>query len=114
MSQLESKCTFKEPPFDIEYGFYAVMGGFAVNVGDLHDSKERATLTTDGLLLLADQGHFFQFDKGMVSRPCKEMATQSVTFIQVKHCLLDLEYTVIAELLQEKPNFPNAISRGLT
>src|SRR5271168_4236186 len=35
------------------------MGGFAVNIRHVHNTVSQATLTTNGLLLLAQQGHFF-------------------------------------------------------
>jgi hypothetical protein len=38
------------------YAFYAIMGGFGVDISGLHNALEHATLTTHGLLLLARKG----------------------------------------------------------
>lgn len=40
------------------YAYYAVMGGFTVDISHLHDTLSRATITTKGILFLARHGHF--------------------------------------------------------
>ena len=42
--------------FSLIYGFYVVMGGFVVDVSDMHDKLSRVTLTPTGVLHLAEQG----------------------------------------------------------
>jgi hypothetical protein len=42
----------------MQYAMYAVMGGFTVDIEQLHNKLKFATLTTNGILLLADQGKF--------------------------------------------------------
>ncbi|PMD43237.1 hypothetical protein L207DRAFT_563960 [Hyaloscypha variabilis F] len=44
--------------FDMTYAFYATMGGFVVDIGHLHNTLEQGTITTNGLLFLADHGFF--------------------------------------------------------
>ncbi|KAH8752161.1 hypothetical protein BGZ57DRAFT_912709 [Hyaloscypha finlandica] len=53
------------------YAHYAVMGGFAVKVDDLHNTLDRATLTTNGILLLAQHGHCFTLSKEAISDKSK-------------------------------------------
>jgi hypothetical protein len=53
------------------YAYYAVMGGFAVKVDHLHNALDRATLTTDGILLLAEHGHCFTLSKETISDKSK-------------------------------------------
>lgn len=42
--------------FDKQYAMYAAMGGFIVEIGHLHNKLKFATLTTNGILLLAKEG----------------------------------------------------------
>ena len=42
--------------FSLTYGFYVVMGGFVVDVSDMHDKLSRLTLTPTGVLHLAKEG----------------------------------------------------------
>lgn len=44
--------------FTLAYGFYAEMGGFVVDVQDMHNSLSRISLTPAGIIALAEQGHF--------------------------------------------------------
>ncbi|KAM5385658.1 hypothetical protein ACJZ2D_000857 [Fusarium nematophilum] len=44
--------------FSLLYGYYVVMGGLVMNVRDLHDDYSRLTVTPEGVLYLAEQGHF--------------------------------------------------------
>jgi hypothetical protein len=47
------------------------MGGFAVKVDHLHNTLDRATLTTNGILLLAQHGHYFTLSKEAISDKSK-------------------------------------------
>ena len=40
------------------YAYYVLMGGFAVNVENMHNTIKRVTLTRDGILYLARHGFF--------------------------------------------------------
>ena len=48
------------------YAYYAVMGGFVAQVGHMHNTLNRVTITTDGLLLLAYHGHFLDISKDSI------------------------------------------------
>ena len=53
------------------YAFYATMGGFAVDIENLHNTVKQGTLTKKGLLFLADQGHFFEISADIISDKSK-------------------------------------------
>lgn len=53
----------KNVDFGLTYGFYALMGGFVVDVSDIHDTYKYLTLTTEGVKFLADRGHFLETSK---------------------------------------------------
>ena len=51
----------KEPEqFGKTYAFYAVMGGFCADVSFMHNTWTRVTITTEGLLFLAENGYFME------------------------------------------------------
>ncbi|KAL8652818.1 MAG: hypothetical protein Q9210_002467, partial [Variospora velana] len=45
-------------PFSLVYGFYVLMGGFAINASPLHDRLQTVLLTPNGVLHLAERGRF--------------------------------------------------------
>ncbi|KAF8861912.1 hypothetical protein BDZ45DRAFT_799564 [Acephala macrosclerotiorum] len=47
------------------------MGGFAVDIGHLHNKLDKATLTTHGLLFLTDQGHFVELPSDSIKDESK-------------------------------------------
>ncbi|KAH9209043.1 hypothetical protein DL95DRAFT_310758, partial [Leptodontidium sp. 2 PMI_412] len=57
--------------FDMTYAMFAVMGGFMVDIEHLHNRLKRATLTTNGLLLLAQHGHFFYVEAEAIADKSK-------------------------------------------
>lgn len=44
------------------YAYYVVMGGFAVNVNDIHNVLERLNCTPEFILFLAKRGIFCRLD----------------------------------------------------
>jgi hypothetical protein len=65
------------PKSNLAYGFYVIMGGFVVDIHDI-DALERywsgppqATLTSQGMLVLADGGHFFDISPDAISDKSK-------------------------------------------
>jgi hypothetical protein len=46
--------------FSMTYCFYAVMGGFVVDVSDIHDELSLATLQPSSIMRLAKKGHFIK------------------------------------------------------
>jgi hypothetical protein len=51
----------------MEYAMYAVMGGFIVEIGHLHNKLKFATLNPSGILLLAKEGKFVSPYPGSIS-----------------------------------------------
>lgn len=69
---------------DMAYVFYAIMGGFAVDIDHLHNKLERVTLTADGLLFLAQEGHFFDLPSSSIEDHSKaSLFTKTLVCIQV-------------------------------
>lgn len=58
---------FPKDKFDMEYAMYAVMGGFIVEIGHLHNKLKFATLNPNGILLLAKEGKFVSPYPGSIS-----------------------------------------------
>jgi hypothetical protein len=61
----------KRPDFSLTYGFYAVMGGFAMDVSDLHDEYRTITLTPAGIRVFAMRGYFFSIDERTIDDKSK-------------------------------------------
>jgi hypothetical protein len=57
--------------FGITYCFYAVMGGFMVDVSDIHDSHSLLTLQPLGIVELAKNGHFFELSETSIKDKSK-------------------------------------------
>jgi hypothetical protein len=57
--------------FDMQYAMYAVMGGFIVEIGHLHNKLKFATLTTNGILLLAKERKIVLPYPGSISDKCQ-------------------------------------------
>ncbi|CZR55444.1 uncharacterized protein PAC_05332 [Phialocephala subalpina] len=57
MSHL-SRSKLENGKFDMTYCFYATMGGFVLDVSNMHDEYKYLTLTTAGVRYLAEKGHF--------------------------------------------------------
>lgn len=82
------------------HAHYAAMGGFAVDIGHLHNTMDRGTLTPNGLLFLADQGYFFEL-------PPETIADKSKANLLAKAlvCLQDgLQVKLLRERLQDIPS----------
>jgi hypothetical protein len=53
------------------YAHYAVMGGFAADVANLHNTLQRVTLTTQGILFLAKHGRFLDTSRSNIQDKSK-------------------------------------------
>jgi len=99
ISQPSTEYTFQpsaEYTFDLRYGFYAVMGGFALEldneIREPEDSK-RMAITTAGVLKLAEGGDFLMpdpetiADKSKADGIAKGLVIVQVTWmaVQVRH-----------------------------
>ncbi|CZR54634.1 uncharacterized protein PAC_04518 [Phialocephala subalpina] len=70
--------------FDLAYAYYALMSSFAVDISHLHNSIERATLTANGLLFLAQEGHFIDLPPESIEDHSKaNFFTKTLVCIQV-------------------------------
>ena len=46
--------------YDLSYAFYVIMGGFVVDVRDIHDDYKFVSINPTGVELLARNGHFLE------------------------------------------------------
>ena len=53
------------------FGFYAVIGGFVVDVGHIHNRLTRVTLAPTGVATLAREGHFISISKNSIKDKSK-------------------------------------------
>lgn len=66
------------------YGFYVAMGGFVVDVRDIHNHLELVTILPQGVLWLAERGHFIDLSKKDIQDKSKADAlAKSLVCIQV-------------------------------
>ncbi|KAH6696687.1 hypothetical protein BKA61DRAFT_741607 [Leptodontidium sp. MPI-SDFR-AT-0119] len=74
----------KKPPFDMVYAHYVLMGGFVVNVEDMHNTYTIITFTTNGILYLAKHGHFCKISRGDIDDKSKaDLLAKSLVCVQV-------------------------------
>ncbi|PMD28467.1 hypothetical protein NA56DRAFT_653172 [Hyaloscypha hepaticicola] len=60
------------------------MGGIGVEIGQFHNALKQATLTTNGLLFLADQGYFFEVSTETIADKSKaNLLAKSLVCLQV-------------------------------
>jgi hypothetical protein len=73
-----------KPPFDMVYAHYAVMGGFAADVANLHNKLQRVTFTTEGILFLAKHGRFLDTSRSNIQDKSKaDTLAKSLVCFQV-------------------------------
>jgi hypothetical protein len=61
-----------------------MMGGFAANVEDIHNVLDRVTLTPDGVLFLAQYGHFCKVKRSEIDDKSKaDILAKSLVCFQV-------------------------------
>ena len=66
------------------YAHYATMGGFGVEIGQFHNALTQGTLTTNGVLFLADQGYFFELSTETIADKSKaNLLAKSLVCLQV-------------------------------
>ncbi len=70
--------------YNITFGFYAIMGGLAVDISDIHDTASRATLTPSSLLCLADDGNFIELsDEEIRDKSKADFVAKALVMLQV-------------------------------
>ena len=83
-SESTSKITKHPPVFDLRYGYYVTMGGFTVDVDKLHNKLSHVTLTPNGVITLAERGHFLDISPETISDKSKaNVITKALICIQV-------------------------------
>jgi hypothetical protein len=66
------------------YAHYATMGGFCVEIEQFHNALTQGTLTTNGLLFLADQRYFFELSTETIADKSKaNLLAKSLVCLQV-------------------------------
>jgi hypothetical protein len=70
--------------FDMVYGHFAAMGGFAADVEHIHNITNRTTITPRGILLLARRGKFCQVNRSHIQDKSKaDLLAKSLVCVQV-------------------------------
>jgi hypothetical protein len=70
--------------FSITYCFYVVMGGFVVNVSDIHDTHSLLTFQPSGIVRLAEKGHFIEIsEKAIKDKSKADILAKSLVCVQV-------------------------------
>jgi hypothetical protein len=73
------------------YGFYAVMGGFVVNVHPIHNTLKKVTLTPFGILALAREGHFLDIPGDAIKDKSKaDGLAKTLVLLQVGWMIVQL------------------------
>ena len=66
------------------YCFYVVMGGFRVDVSDIHDYLTYVTIQPQGLLYLARRGHFLHIEEEVIEDKSKaDLLAKTIVCVQV-------------------------------
>jgi hypothetical protein len=70
--------------FCMTYCFYAVMGGFVVDVSDIHDTHSLLTFQPSGIVRLAEKGHFIEIsEKAIKDKSKADILAKSLVCVQV-------------------------------
>lgn len=70
--------------FSMTYCFYAVMGGFMVDVSDIHDDCSLLTLQPSGIVNLAKNGHFIEIsEKSIKDKSKADVLAKLLVCVQV-------------------------------
>lgn len=66
------------------YAYYVVMGGLTVDISHFHENLSRATITTNGVLFLADHGYFIPIPKESIQDKSKaDVLAKGLVIVQV-------------------------------
>lgn len=104
MSHL-SRSKLENGKFDMTYCFYATMGGFVLDVSNMHDEYKYLTLTTAGVRYLAEKGHFIGIsgisikDKSNADSLAKVLVCLQMTWLIVQ-CVVRKVYGYPISLLE--------------
>ncbi|KAL9036528.1 MAG: hypothetical protein Q9214_006094, partial [Letrouitia sp. 1 TL-2023] len=71
------------------FGYYAVMGGFAVDVSDMHDKLSTVTLTVPGIVHLAQKGVIFEVSDAEIKDKSKaDLLAKGLVVLQITWMIL--------------------------
>ncbi|KAL9608910.1 MAG: hypothetical protein Q9167_006279 [Letrouitia subvulpina] len=75
--------------YNLIFGYYVVMGGFAVDVSDMHDKLSTITLTVPGILHLAQKGVVFEVSDAEIKDKSKaDLLAKGLVVIQITWMIL--------------------------
>ncbi|KAL8738302.1 MAG: hypothetical protein Q9181_000891 [Wetmoreana brouardii] len=75
--------------YSLRYGYYAVMGGFIVDVSHLHSTYSRLTISPKGVAFLAKHGHVLKIPESTIRDKSKaDMLAKTLVIIQVSWMLI--------------------------
>jgi hypothetical protein len=70
--------------FDMVYGHFAAMGGFAADVEHIHNVTKRTTITPHGIIFLAQRGRFCQVNRSHIQDKSKaDLLAKGLVCVQV-------------------------------
>jgi hypothetical protein len=70
--------------FDMVYGHFAAMGGFAADVEHIHNVTKRITITPRGIIFLAQRGRFCQVNRSHIQDKSKaDLLAKGLVCVQV-------------------------------
>ena len=79
----------RQEKVDLSYGFWVVMGGFRVDISDIHDRHSKAVINSKGVEFLSGAGHFLEMAKeDIADRSKADLLTKSLVCIQVVWMLM--------------------------
>jgi hypothetical protein len=92
-------------PFDLKYGFFAVMGGLEVSIAEIHNTTKNVRLSPKGVLQLAKLGYPLHVleahidDKGKANLIQKSLVMLQVTWMAIQ-CITRRAYGLPLTLLE--------------
>jgi hypothetical protein len=105
LNKLEKQNIIRGGPFDLKYGFFAVMRGFEVSVSEIYDGAEKLRLSPNGVLQLAKLGYPLYVpeanidDKGKANLIQKSLVMLQVTWMATQ-CITRRAYGLPLTLLE--------------
>ncbi|KAL2070169.1 hypothetical protein VTL71DRAFT_13195 [Oculimacula yallundae] len=74
----------KNPPFNMAYAHYVLMGGLVSKIEDIHNTLKKMTFHTSGILCLARHGYFCRLTRSdIIDKSKADSLAKSLVYIQV-------------------------------
>jgi hypothetical protein len=75
--------------FSLVYCFFVIMGGFVIDTQEIDPKHAHLTITSDGILSLAAEGHFLSIDESQISDRSKaDILAKGLVCLQVTWMLV--------------------------